>query len=66
MGCHSNKSDCLSVHTRIASSGHVRFLWESNEEEDKGSHAAIFEVKFGTKAEGSFADSRERSCYTFQ
>ena len=26
-----------------------RLLWESNEEEDKGSHAAIFEVKFGKK-----------------
>ena len=64
VGCHSNKSNCLSVHTRIDSSGHVRLLWESNEEEDKGLHAAIFEVKFGTKAEGSFTDSRERTAGT--
>ena len=34
------------------------------EEEDKGSHAAIFEVKFGTRAEGSFPDSRERPADT--
>ena len=42
----------------------VRLLWESNEEEDKGSHAAIFEVKFGKKVEGSFIDSRERTADT--
>ena len=32
---------------RIDSTRYVRLLWESNEEEDKGSHAAILEVKFG-------------------
>ena len=39
-------------------------MWDSNEEEDKGSHAAIFEVKFGNKAEGSFTDSREQTADT--
>ena len=42
VGCHSNKVNYLSVHARINSTGYVRLLWESNEEEDKGSHAAIF------------------------
>ena len=32
--------------------------------EDKLSHAAIFEVKFGNMAEGSFTDSRERTADT--
>ena len=50
----------LSVHVRFDSTRYVRLMWASNEEEeDKGSHAAIFEVKFGKKAEGSFTDSRE-------
>ena len=62
MGCHSKKR--LSVHARIDSPGYCRLLWESNEEEDKGSHAAIFEVKFGKKAKGSFPDSRERTTDT--
>ena len=35
-----------------------------NEEEDKGSHAAIFKVKFGQKAEESSTDSRERNADT--
>ena len=49
VGCHSNNGNYLSVHARIDSTGSVRILWESNDEEDKGSHAAIFEVKFGKK-----------------
>ena len=59
VGCHSKRGNDLSVHARIESTGYVRLLWESNEEEDKGSHAAILEGKFGKKAEGSFTDSRE-------
>ena len=51
------------VHARIDPTGYVRLLWKSSEEE-KGSHAAIFEVKFGEKAEGSFTDSRERTAET--
>ena len=49
VGCHSNNGNYLSVHARIDSTGSVRILWESNDEKDKGSHAAIFEVKFGKK-----------------
>ena len=47
-----------------STTGFVRLLWESNEEEDKDSHAAIFDVKFGNRAEGSFTDSRERTADT--
>ena len=50
----------MSVHARIDSTRYVRLLWESNDEEDKGSRAAIFKVKFGRKAGGSLTDSRER------
>ena len=64
VGCHSRRGNYLSVHARIDSTGYVRLLWESNEEEDKGSHAAIFKVKFGKKAERSFTDSRERTADT--
>ena len=49
MGCHSSRSDGLSVHARIDSTGYVRLLWESSEEDDKNSHAGICEVKFGKK-----------------
>ena len=52
VGCHSTKGNFMSVHARIDSTGYVRFLCESNDEEDKGSHAAIFLVKFGKKAGG--------------
>ena len=64
VGCHSKRGNYLSVYARFDSTGYIRLLWESNEEEDKGSHAAIFEVKFGEKAEGSFTDSRERTADT--
>ena len=33
-------------------------------EDDKNSHAAIFEVKFGEKGEGAITDSRERKADT--
>ena len=64
VGCHSTNGNYVSVHARIDSTGHVRLLWESNDEEDKGSHAAIFEVKLGKKAEGSLTDSREEAADT--
>ena len=64
VGCHSTKGNYLSVHARIDSTGYVRLLWESNDEDDKGPHAAIFEVKFGQKAEGSLTDSREQTADT--
>ena len=67
VGCHSSRSNDLSVHARTDSAGYVRRLQESSEEEeDKKSHAAIFEVKFGKKkkAEASITDSRERTTDT--
>ena len=42
VGCHSTKGNFMSVHARIDSTGYVRLPRESNDEEDKGSHAAIF------------------------
>ena len=42
VGCHSPKGNFMSVHARIDSTGYDRLLWESYDEEDKGSHAAIF------------------------
>ena len=35
--------------TQVDSTGYVRLLWESNEEDDELTHAAIFEVKFGKR-----------------
>ena len=48
MGCHSRKSNDLSVHAGIDSTGYVRILWESSED-DKCTRAAIFEVTLGKK-----------------
>ena len=42
VGCHSTKGNYMSVHAKIDSTGYVRLLWESNDEEEKSSHAAIF------------------------
>ena len=42
VGCHSTKGNFMSVHARIDFTGYVPLLWESNDEEDKGAHAAIF------------------------
>ena len=61
MECHSSRSNDLSVHARNDSTGYVRLLWESSEDDDKNTHAAIFEVKFGKKAEEAITDSRERT-----
>ena len=49
MGCHPSRSNDLSVHARIDSTGCVPLLWESNEEDDEDGHAAIFEVTYGRK-----------------
>ena len=45
-GCHSSRSNDMSVHARIESTGYVGLLWESSKDDDKNTHAAIFEVKF--------------------
>ena len=58
--CHSNKSNHLSVHARINSSGCSRPLWGSDVD-DKNGHAAIFEVKFGKTSERVVRESCERS-----
>ena len=58
--CHSRRSNDLLVHARIDSTGYVRFLSESSEEDAKNTLAAIFEVKFGKKAEEAITDSREQ------
>ena len=58
-GSQASRSNDLSGHTKFDSSGHVRLLWESNEN-DKNGHAAIFEVKFYFKT-GVTTDSRERT-----
>ena len=47
VGCHSSRSNGLSVHARIDSTGYVHLLWASSEEDGELTHAAIFEVKFG-------------------
>ena len=59
--CHSTRSNDLSVHARIDSTGYVRLLWESSEEDYKCTHAVIFQMKFGTKAEEAITFSRERT-----
>ena len=42
VGCQSTKGNFMSVHERMDSTGYARLLWDSNDEEDEGSHAAIF------------------------
>ena len=64
VGCHSTRSDDLSVRARIDATGYVGLFSESNEEDDKNTHAAIFEVKFGTKADEAITDSRKRTADT--
>ena len=39
VGCHSTRSRDLPVHARIDSTGYVRLLWESDD--DQNGHAAI-------------------------
>ena len=52
------------VHARIDLTRYVRLLWESSEEDDKYTHAAIFDLKFGKKGEEAITDSRERTADT--
>ena len=59
VGCHSSRSNDLSVHARIYSSGYSRLLWGSDD--GRNGHAAIFEVKFGKKTQRTTTESRERS-----
>ena len=56
VGCPLIRSNDLSVHARTDSTRYVRLLWKSNEEDEEDGHAAIFEVKFGTKTEGVTAE----------
>ena len=39
VGCHSSRSNDLPVHARIHSSGYIRHLWESDDD-DRNGHAA--------------------------
>ena len=64
VGCLSSKSDDLSVYARIDSTGYVRLLWEPSEEDDRNTHAAIFDVKFGKRGEEAITVSRERTADT--
>ena len=59
VGCHSSKSNDLSVHARINSSGFLSLLLES-EDDDRNGHAAIFEVKFGKTSDRAVQESRQR------
>ena len=60
----SRRSNDLSVHARIEATVYVRLLWESSEEDDKNTLAAIFEVKCGKKAEEAITDARDRTADT--
>ena len=59
VGCHSSRSNDLSVHARIDSSRFLLLVWETDD--DRNRHAAIFEVKFDKKTERATTESRERS-----
>ena len=59
VGCHSSRSNVLSVHARFDSSGYIRLSWEADDER-KG-HVVIFEIKIGKKTERAVKESRERS-----
>ena len=61
VGCHSTRSNDLSIHARIDSTSYVHLLWESIGEDNEFSHAAIFEVKFGEKPRRVITDSRGRT-----
>ena len=60
VGCHSSKSNDLSVHARIDSSGYIRLLWKSGVD-DRNGHAAIFEIIFGKTSKRAVKEPRERS-----
>ena len=59
MGCHLSRSNDLSVHTRFDSTGYVRLLWESIEEENELSPCSGFWSL--AKSEKVFAGSRGRT-----
>ena len=59
VGYHPSRSNGLSVHAKIDSSGYVRLLWESDD--DRKGHVAIFEVKFGKKTKRATTETRERT-----
>ena len=61
VGCHSTRSNDLSVHAGIDSTGHVHLLWESIEEESEFSQAAILEMKVGKESERVITDSGGRA-----
>ena len=64
VGCHSSRSNDLSVHARIDSTGYVRLLWESIEEDYELTQTTIFEVNFGKKREEALTDLGERTADT--
>ena len=57
VGCHSSRSNDLSVHARIDSSEYFRLTWEFND--DLNGHSAIFQITFGKKTGGVSTESRE-------
>ena len=59
VGCHSSRSNDLSVHARIDSSRYVRLL--RNQTMTTMDIRQSLRLKFGKKAEGVTTESRERS-----
>ena len=51
----------MSVHAGMDSTRYVRLLWEPLEEDDKNSHAAMFEMKIGNKPEEVIVGPGERT-----
>ena len=64
VGCHSARSNDLSVYAKIDSTGCVRLLLASIGEANDFSYAAIFEVELGPKSERALADLREQTADT--
>ena len=61
MGCHSSRSNDLSVHARIDSTGYVRLLWKSSEETATTHMQRFFDRSFWKKAQAAIAELRERT-----
>ena len=64
VGCHSARSNDLSIRANFDSTGCVRLRWQSIGEENEFSYAAIFEVKIGQKSERTLADLRGQTADT--
>ena len=65
VGCHSSKSNDLSVHARINSAGYVRLKCESSEEEEDKIHMQrSLKWNLVRMQEGPITDSRERTADT--